>query len=483
MDATNGAGVEGQLVFASGITAGDCTTAATASVPVGTWIVGQMISNSTTTAATATILVRPGFRVATSQTLLNAALFSDVAAASAVRGDGLFAIGLTPTWQRVMHPATTGGYFKWNGTDMVASSNAASGTGACSAGQYAKTLNLDAPPTCSAVTADQIAPAAAPATIANANNSIAWNWAQTTATQTGLAIGETSAATNGAGSQYLMSVSTLSGSTSTPLEIANSLTGSQILPSVDILPTWNTTGVATGIHENITNTASGAGSKLIDLQVGGNSVFKVDHLGTANIETLTLGNTTAGVNAAGRITLAGSNTGVGGCTLSTNAGGTNLTSSCTAVFLSAAQIGTTVTKYNGITAVDNGVPSEYGGDFKTLQGGALSGSSLYSVPAAANGMYRVCYVASVTRGATTSSTLGPFTITYTDQDDSVSKTMPGQATTGVNQNTVNTAALGTISGCYVANAKASTAITYSMGYTSMGATTMQYNNHVKLEAL
>jgi hypothetical protein len=72
----------------------------------------------------------------------------DTTTASAVRGDGIFAIGATPTWQRLAHPSTTGGYFKWNGTDFVASTGAASGTGACGANTWASTLNADAAPSC-----------------------------------------------------------------------------------------------------------------------------------------------------------------------------------------------------------------------------------------------------------------------------------------------------------------------------------------------
>jgi len=72
----------------------------------------------------------------------------DTTAAAAVRGDGFFAIGVTPTWQRLAHPATTGGYFKWNGTDIVASSLAASGTGNCGANNFETGSNADAAPTC-----------------------------------------------------------------------------------------------------------------------------------------------------------------------------------------------------------------------------------------------------------------------------------------------------------------------------------------------
>jgi hypothetical protein len=48
----------------------------------------------------------------------------------------------------VAHSSTSGGYWKWNGTDVVASTGAASGTGACGANTWASTLNGDAAPTC-----------------------------------------------------------------------------------------------------------------------------------------------------------------------------------------------------------------------------------------------------------------------------------------------------------------------------------------------
>jgi hypothetical protein len=82
---------------------------------------------------------------------LLSASHGDTTAASAVRGDGLFATGATPTWQRLAHPGTSGGYFKWNGTDIVASTGAASGTGSC-ANQAVTAANADSSPTCSTIT-------------------------------------------------------------------------------------------------------------------------------------------------------------------------------------------------------------------------------------------------------------------------------------------------------------------------------------------
>lgn len=51
-------------------------------------------------------------------------------------------------------------------------------------------------------------------------------------------------------------------------------------PVYNILDTWNDAGVTyAGIKLNVTNTASNAASKLIDLQVGGSTKFNVDRNG------------------------------------------------------------------------------------------------------------------------------------------------------------------------------------------------------------
>jgi len=55
-----------------------------------------------------------------------------------------------------------------------------------------------------------------------------------------------------------------------------SLTGANAQSLADLSGTWNTSGVATGIKLNITNTASGAGSKLVDFQIGAATKFSVD---------------------------------------------------------------------------------------------------------------------------------------------------------------------------------------------------------------
>lgn len=141
---------------------GDCTlsssgaitcTKINATTPGGTCtnqVVTSLSTSAVPTCTTITSAYTSGTFSAAAHNLLSAT-HGDTTAAAAVRGDGLFAIGATPTWQRLAHSSATGGYFKWNGTDVVSSTGAASGTGTCT-NQAATVLNADAAPTCSTIT-------------------------------------------------------------------------------------------------------------------------------------------------------------------------------------------------------------------------------------------------------------------------------------------------------------------------------------------
>jgi hypothetical protein len=61
---------------------------------------------------------------------------------------------------------------------------------------------------------------------------------------------------------------------------AYSLTGSNAQSLIDLAGTWNTTGNPTAIKLNITNTASGTGADLMELQVGGVNQFIVGKSGS-----------------------------------------------------------------------------------------------------------------------------------------------------------------------------------------------------------
>lgn len=148
------------------------------------------------------------------------------------------------------------------------------------------------------------------------------------------------------------------------------------------------------------------------------------------------------------------------------------------------QFGNKITKYNNISTVSGGVPSELATVDLTAQGAAIAATTLYAVPASGAGRYRVNWVASVTRAATTSSVLGGangFQLKYTDADDSVVKTSNPTTVTAFTSAGNTTAT--SVSGSFIANCKASTNLQYLFDYASVGATTMQYNLHIVVEAL
>ena len=105
----------------------------------------------------------------------------------------------------------------------------------------------------------------------------------------------------------------------------------------------------------------------------------------------------------------------------------------------------------------------------TTQSAAQAATTLYTP--ASDGLFTITYYAKVTTAATTSSTLGVFSVISTDTDSNVVTTV-GQSS---QQNSLTA---GFISGSITVYAKASTAIQYSLGYASSGATAMQYELHV-----
>jgi hypothetical protein len=119
---------------------------------------------------------------------------------------------------------------------------------------------------------------------------------------------------------------------------------------------------------------------------------------------------------------------------------------------------------------------------KVNQSAALTSTLLYTVPITKAGLYRINFNAGVTRAATTSSVLGGtngFQVTYTDPTDSVARTTKVLAQDTDNRNT--TAAV--INGNKVVYAKANTSMYYTLDYTSVGATSMQYDLNISVEYL
>ncbi len=143
-----------------------------------------------------------------------------------------------------------------------------------------------------------------------------------------------------------------------------------------------------------------------------------------------------------------------------------------------------ITNYNGVATVSNGIPSEYATVDLTAQTAAITTTTLYAVPA--NGQYRVSWNAKITTAAGSSSTLGALTIVYTDPDGVVQTiTAAVQSNAGVIEtsdsgNLTMTVLLGLP---LLLNCKASTNVTYAMAYASNAAAAMNYNLHIKLEAM
>lgn len=107
----------------------------------------------------------------------------------------------------------------------------------------------------------------------------------------------------------------------------------------------------------------------------------------------------------------------------------------------------------------------------TGQTASLGATTVYTTPAV-DGMYQVCWTATVITAAATSSTLGTISIRWTNASDNTNKVTP--TLNNYSGSTGNTTAT-VISGVSTVNAKASTAIQYSMGYASNPANTMTWD--------
>ena len=172
---------------------------------------------------------------------------------------------------------------------------------------------------------------------------------------------------------------------------------------------------------------------------------------------------------------------MGGLPLAVTGGGTG---TATAPAVGSIPIGSSTSAYtplaigtNGQVLTSNGTTASWQAVASvplatvdlTAQSAAISATTLYTPPTA--GIYTITYYAKVTTAATTSSVLGAFSVISTDTDSNV-------VTTVGNTSTQNSLTTGFISGTITVYAKASTAIQYTMGYTSSGATAMQYELHM-----
>jgi len=141
----------------------------------------------------------------------------------------------------------------------------------------------------------------------------------------------------------------------------------------------------------------------------------------------------------------------------------------------------TVTNYNSVATVNNGILSEVAVVNLTGQTAAIAATTAYT-NGATDCYYLVCWNATVTTAATTSSTLGAFQVSYTNATDNVVKIFPTSAVNFITQTNANTTGAA-IGGSFTIKAKASTAIQYIMGRSSGGATPMAYDLNITIVKL
>lgn len=136
--------------------------------------------------------------------------------------------------------------------------------------------------------------------------------------------------------------------------------------------------------------------------------------------------------------------------------------------------------------ITSAVPSGFTPVDQVAQNAAIGTTTLFAVPATGQGQYRVSWNAKVVTAAGSSSTLGALTITYTDVDGVVqtitaaAQIAAGTIATSSAGNTTTTVLLGLP---ITLNCKASTNIQYAFAYASNAANAMNYNLHLRLEAM
>jgi hypothetical protein len=360
------------------------------------------------------------------------------------------AIGAGALWTKVAHSAAAGGYWKWNGTDVVASTGAASGTGSCT-NQFVNATNADAAPTCASVAL---------------------------ATDVSGILGS---ANGGTGNGFT--------------KFTGPTTAEKTFTLPDASATVLTTETTGDFVSKLSSIAIGTNPAQSGVIRGSNNVNLIVARNQANsgdIGLLAL-TTSNYVSIRGAVSVSAtflSPAAAAGITLGSAAlpfsdgyfAGTSLTPATNHFkFTGASTLGEDVITWPDILAMTP-VVTAASADL-TAQTAAIGATTIYAVPATGAGMYRVTWNAKVTTAGTTSSTLGGaggFQVTYTDADDSVTLTplaVPNATATG------NTTATQ-LSGVVIVNAKASTNIQYQFGYTDGGgATPMAYSLHVKVEKL
>lgn len=223
-----------------------------------------------------------------------------------------------------------------------------SGATAPSAGQVLYATNSTTA-TWQSLLLNNIVAATGSATLANANNPIVWNWAQTTASQTAFTIGETSASTGGAGSQVLCKITTLAASTADPLQVQ--ARGSDVIR------------VSSAGAVTVTGGVNGASGSSISITSGAAAG------GTVGDLTLAAGANSGGSGSGGAATFSGGGGASGGT--ATLQGGTASAANGTGGSVSIlAKAGGTTSGVGGSVSITSGAGVGSAGGGITLIGGA-----------------------------------------------------------------------------------------------------------------
>lgn len=142
-----------------------------------------------------------------------------------------------------------------------------------------------------------------------------------------------------------------------------------------------------------------------------------------------------------------------------------------------------ISKYNNIPTVKGGIPIMVADSLLTGQVAAITATTIYAIPAAQAGLYRITYVATITTASGTSSSLGGtngFQVKFTNANgDSVVKTSNPTTPTVSAGNTTAT----TISGVVTGYAAASTNLQYLFDYTGGSGPAMAYDLAIYVEYL
>ena len=109
-------------------------------------------------------------------------------------------------------------------------------------------------------------------------------------------------------------------------------------------------------------------------------------------------------------------------------------------------------------------------------------TTLYTTPAQ-DGMYEIQWILTTTVSSSATSTLGPFGFRYTHAVDNTVKIWPSANVNNINSTTTNNVNSGILSGVNFIYSKASSNIRISAGYTTSGATSMQYSLYVALRRM